>query len=126
MCFSQFSLCLSSLPFIFYFYQKILRNAVVFLWMFAGIIAVTTATASLSALGKFIEDRVAKNSEDLLITKRQLAYSYRHFTYLLAKIHDSVSYDAISSLMKRSMNDGCASTYEKYVADGGMTGSSEC
>lgn len=55
------------------------KEVFVFLWMFAGIIAVTTATATLGAYGKFIEDKVSKKSEDLLITimtSRQLAYSY--------------------------------------------------
>src|SRR5699024_4030955 len=49
-----------------------------FVWMFACIIGVTTATASLGALGKFIEDKVGRKSEDLLntkITKQLLAYA---------------------------------------------------
>lgn len=50
-----------------------------FMWMFAGIIAVTTATTTLGAFGKYIEDKVSKKAEDILITnitQRQLAYSY--------------------------------------------------
>ncbi|PIC64115.1 hypothetical protein CSV79_08660 [Sporosarcina sp. P13] len=65
------------------------RAAFVFLWMFAGILAVTTATAPLGALGKFIEDRVGKKSEDLLITKikkRTLAYSYVFYSFIIGLI----------------------------------------
>src|SRR5699024_10331825 len=36
------------------------QSAFTFLWMFAGIIAVTTATTPLGALGKYIEDQVSK------------------------------------------------------------------
>lgn len=62
------------------------QSAFVFLWMFAGIIAVTTATASLGAFGKFIEDKVSKKSEDFLITQitsRQLAYSYIFYSFII-------------------------------------------
>lgn len=65
------------------------RAAFVFLWMFAGIIAVTTATASLGALGKFIEDKVGKKSEDFLITKitkQSLAYSYVYYSFIIGFI----------------------------------------
>ncbi|AXH99111.1 hypothetical protein DV702_04790 [Sporosarcina sp. PTS2304] len=65
------------------------RAAFVFLWMFAGIVAVTTATAPLGALGKFIEDRVGKKSEDLLltkITKQTLAYSYVFYSFIMGLI----------------------------------------
>ncbi|UJF16049.1 ABC transporter permease [Jeotgalibaca sp. MA1X17-3] len=62
------------------------RAAFIFLWMFAGIVAVTTATAPLGALGKFIEDEVSKKSDDLLITKisrRTLAYSYVYYSFII-------------------------------------------
>lgn len=62
------------------------RSAFVFLWMFAGIIAVTTATASLGALGKFVEDKVDYKSEDFLmtrITKQTLAYSYVYYAFII-------------------------------------------
>lgn len=65
------------------------KEAFVFLWMFAGIIAVTTATATLGAFGKFIEDKVSKKSEDFLIThitKRQLAYSYIFYSIIVGLI----------------------------------------
>lgn len=65
------------------------QAAFVFLWMFAGIIAVTTATASLGALGKFIEDKVGKKSEDFLITKitkQSLAYSYVTYSFIIGFI----------------------------------------
>lgn len=65
------------------------KEAFVFLWMFAGIIAVTTATATLGAYGKFIEDKVNKKSEDLLITmvtSRQLAYSYIIYSVMVGII----------------------------------------
>jgi len=65
------------------------RDAFTFLWMFAGIIAVTTATVSLGALGKFIEDKVGKKSEDLLITKitkQTLAYSYIFYSFIIGLI----------------------------------------
>lgn len=65
------------------------RAAFVFLWMFAGIIAVTTATASLGALGKYVEDKVAKKSEDFLITKitkQTLAYSYVTYSFIIGII----------------------------------------
>lgn len=61
----------------------------VFLWMFSGIIAVTTATATLGALGKFIEDQVYQKSEDFLITKitrQQLAYSYILYSFIIGLI----------------------------------------
>lgn len=62
------------------------RSSFVFLWMFAGIIAVTTATAALGALGKFIEDKVSKKKDDFLITKitpRTLSYSYIIYTFVV-------------------------------------------
>src|SRR5690625_3041259 len=65
------------------------QAAFVFLWMFAGIIAVTTATASLGALGKYIEDKVGKKSEDFLITKitkQSLAYSYVYYSFIIGFI----------------------------------------
>ncbi|HLR42661.1 MAG TPA: hypothetical protein VK067_05375 [Pseudogracilibacillus sp.] len=65
------------------------RVAFVFLWMFAGIIAVTTATATLGALGKYMEDKVAKKSEDLLMTKvtrQTLAYSYVFYVFVVGLI----------------------------------------
>lgn len=65
------------------------RTAFIFLWMFAGIIAVTTATASLGALGKFLEDKVGKKSEDFLITqltKGKLAYSYVYYAFFIGLI----------------------------------------
>ncbi len=65
------------------------RSAFVFLWMFAGIIAVTTATASLGALGKFVEDKVDYKSEDFLmtrITKQTLAYSYVYYAFIIGLI----------------------------------------
>lgn len=65
------------------------RSAFVFLWMFAGIIAVTTATASLGALGKFIEDKVDRKSDDFLvtqITKQTLAYSYVYYAFIIGLI----------------------------------------
>lgn len=69
------------------------RKAFVFLWMFAGILAVTTATAPLGALGKFIEDMVSKKSDDLLITKiskRTLAYSYVYYSFIIGFIFTSL------------------------------------
>lgn len=65
------------------------KEAFVFLWMFAGIIAVTTATATLGTYGKFIEDKVNKKSEDFLITmvtSRQLAYSYIIYSVIVGII----------------------------------------
>lgn len=65
------------------------RSTFVFVWMFAGIIAVTTATASLGALGKFIEDKENNKREDFLITKitpRKLAYSYIIYTFIIGLI----------------------------------------
>lgn len=65
------------------------RAAFVFIWMFAGIIAVTTATATLGAFGKFIEDKVNKKSEDLLVTnisRRTLAYSYVFYSAIIGLI----------------------------------------
>lgn len=55
------------------------RDLFTFLWMFAGVLAVTTATTPLGALGKSIEDRVSKRDEDLLMTsirRGTLIYSY--------------------------------------------------
>ena len=57
--------------------------------MFAGVIAVTTATATLGAFGKFIEDKVSMKSEDFLITKitpRKLAYSYITYSVIITLI----------------------------------------
>ncbi|MDN6194565.1 MAG: ABC transporter permease [Alkalibacterium sp.] len=71
------------------------RAAFIFLWMFAGIVAVTTATAPLGALGKFIEDEVSKKSDDLLITKisrRTLAYSYVYYSFIIGFIFTSFLY----------------------------------
>lgn len=68
------------------------RAAFIFLWMFAGIVAVTTATAPLGALGKFIEDEVSQKSDDLLITKisrRTLAYSYVYYSFIIGFIFTS-------------------------------------
>ncbi|WP_192987812.1 hypothetical protein [Carnobacterium mobile] len=65
------------------------RNAFAFLWMFSGVLAVTTATASLGALGKCMEDRVSKKSEDLLITKisnQTLASSYIYYSFIIGFI----------------------------------------
>ncbi len=65
------------------------RAQFVFLWMFAGIVAVTTATATLGALGKYMEDKVSKKSEDFLITKitpRTLAYSYMMYTFIIGLV----------------------------------------
>ncbi|MHC0551486.1 ABC transporter permease [Salinicoccus sp. CNSTN-B1] len=65
------------------------QEAFVFLWMFAGIVAVTTATTALGALGKYIEDKVGRKNEDLLITritKQQLAYSYVFYTFIIGLI----------------------------------------
>lgn len=64
-------------------------SAFVFLWMFAGITAVTTATAALGALGKYMEDNVDKKSEDFLmtkITKQSLAYSYVYYALIIGLI----------------------------------------
>ncbi len=63
------------------------RMQFVFLWMFSGIIAVTTATTSLGALGKFTEDKVNLVQEDFLmapITTKQLAYSYIYYALGIA------------------------------------------
>ncbi|MDN6292569.1 MAG: ABC transporter permease [Tetragenococcus halophilus] len=68
------------------------REAFTFLWMYAGILAVTTATAPLGALGKFIEDQVSKKSEDLLITeisRSTLAYSYIYYSFIIGFIFTS-------------------------------------
>lgn len=65
------------------------RDAFIFLWMFAGLIAVTTATSSLGALGKLVEDKVGKKTDDLLISqisKRQLAYSYVLYAFIIGLI----------------------------------------
>jgi len=65
------------------------QSEFIFLWMFAGIIAVTTATATLGAFGKFIEDKVSMKSEDFLITKitpRKLAYSYIIYSVIIGLI----------------------------------------
>lgn len=65
------------------------REIFVFLWMFAGIIAVTTATASLGALGKFVEDKMDKKHEDFLMTKmtrQTFAYSYVFYTFFIGII----------------------------------------
>lgn len=65
------------------------RAAFVFLWMFAGIIAVTTATATLGALGKYMEDKVDKKSEDLLmtsVTRQTLAYSHVFYAFIVGLI----------------------------------------
>lgn len=62
------------------------QKVFVFLWMFAGIIAVNTATAVLGAFGKFIEDKVSRKSEDFLITHiapRTLAYSYILYAFII-------------------------------------------
>ena len=64
-------------------------SAFVFLWMFAGISAVTTATASLGALGKYMEDNVDQKSDDFLmtkITKQSLAYSYVYYSLIIGLI----------------------------------------
>lgn len=64
-----------------------------FLWMFSGVLAVTTATASLGALGKYIEDQVNKKNEDLLITKisrRTLAYSYIFYSFIIGFLFTSL------------------------------------
>lgn len=69
------------------------RSTFVFLWMFSGIIAVTTATASLGALGKFIEDKENKKRDDFLITKitpRKLAYSYITYTFIIGLIFTTI------------------------------------
>lgn len=65
------------------------RASFVFLWMFAGIIAVTTATATLGALGKYMEDKVDKKREDLLMTKvtrQTLAYAYIFYVLVVGLI----------------------------------------
>src|SRR5690625_850029 len=65
------------------------QSEFIFLWMFAGIIAVTTATATLGTFGKFIEDKVSMKSEDFLITKitpRKLAYSYITYSVIIGLI----------------------------------------
>ena len=71
------------------------RKAFVFLWMFAGVIAVTTATTALGALGKYIEDKVGRKNEDLLITRitrQQLAYSYIFYTFIIGSIFTLLLY----------------------------------
>ena len=65
------------------------QAAFVFLWMFAGLIAVTTATTPLGALGKYMEDKVSKKNEDLLITRitrSQFAYSYVFYSFSIGVI----------------------------------------
>lgn len=65
------------------------QRAFVFLWMFAGIVAVTTATVSLGALGKFVEDKVSKKSDDFLmthVTSQSLAYSYVYYSFIIGLI----------------------------------------
>src|SRR5690625_1219781 len=69
------------------------QSEFIFLWMFAGIIAVTTATATLGAFGKFIEDKVSMKSEDFLITKikpRKLAYSYSIYSVIIGLIFEVI------------------------------------
>lgn len=71
------------------------RKAFVFLWMFAGIIAVTTATTALGALGKYIEDKVGRKNEDLLITRitrQELAYSYIFYAFTIGSIFTLLLY----------------------------------
>src|SRR5690625_7376568 len=49
-----------------------------FLWMFAGVLAGTSATTPLGALGKFIEDKVCNMADDLVmppIIRNTLIYS---------------------------------------------------
>src|SRR5699024_10550513 len=65
------------------------QAAFVFLWTFAGILAVTTATMPLGALGKYIEDQVSQKHEDLLmtnVTKQQFAYSYIIYAFIIGLI----------------------------------------
>jgi len=60
-----------------------------FLWMFAGVLAVTSATTPLGALGKFIEDKVSKRDEDLLmapIKRSTLIYSYIGYAFFIGCI----------------------------------------
>lgn len=60
-----------------------------FLWLVAGIIAVTTGTTTLGALGKFLEDKISEKKEDFLITDityRQLTYSYLIYTIIVGII----------------------------------------
>lgn len=69
------------------------RSAFVFLWMFSGVIAVTTATAVLGALSKFIEDKVNRKHEDLLVTQiseRTLAYSYIVYSFIIGVVFATV------------------------------------
>ncbi len=69
------------------------QAAFIFLWMFAGIIAVTTATTPLGALGKFIEDKVSQKNDDLLITKiskQSLAYSYVYYSFIIGFVFTSL------------------------------------
>lgn len=65
------------------------KDIFIFLWMFSGIVAVTTATTALGALGKLIEDTVSKKSTDFLIThitSRKLAYSYIYYALIIGLI----------------------------------------
>lgn len=62
------------------------RDVFTFLWMFAGILAVTTATTPLGALGRSIEDKVSKRDEDLLmapIKRKTLSYSYIVYSFFI-------------------------------------------
>lgn len=62
------------------------RDLFTFLWMFAGVLAVTTATTPLGALGKSIEDRVSQREEDFLIApikRSTLIYSYIGYAFFI-------------------------------------------
>lgn len=62
------------------------RDLFTFLWMFAGLLAVTTVTTPLGALGKSIEDKSSKRDEDLLMTRihrRTLVYSYIWYSFFI-------------------------------------------
>lgn len=95
--FSLFSVLIIMLLYILFLSENLMSNlptfenqqAFVFLWMLAGIIAVTTATATLGAFGKYMEDRVSRKSEDLLmtpITTCKLAYSYIYYSFFIGSI----------------------------------------
>lgn len=95
--FSLFSVMIIITLYVLFLSENIASNlpsfdeapAFVFLWMFAGITAVTTATAPLGTLGKYMEDNVNRKYEDFLmtkITKQSLAYSYVYYALIIGLI----------------------------------------
>lgn len=115
--FSLLSVMIIIILYLLFLSENILSNlpefdeqaAFVFLWMFAGILAVTTATVSLGALGKYIEDKIGKKSEDFLITKitkQSLAYSYVYYAFIVGFIFTMLlfTFGYVYTLVKFNIN----------------------